>query len=411
MKIPAILKQALSEISPNKEDHWVVKDVNAFLNRLKLELKSRKINAKPILGGSFAKDTWLKGDYDVDVFVAFDMKHKDDALSDLLAKALKPWKTERVHGSRDYFQIHGKINYEIIPVLAIKTAKQAQNVTDFSPKHVAWVNTKGKKFKGDIRLFKKFCKAQRMYGAESYIRGYSGHVVDILVIYFKGFLPLLKAASKWDAKAKIVLDYNNSFKGQALFKLNESKIQGPLVVVDPVQPDRNAAAALVQEHFEALIHAAKDFLKKPSIDFFIEETESDADLKKQGALIMHATTIKEKEDIAGVKMVKAFQYITQQLIDNDFTVMSDWQWDKKSHAVYWFRTKEKTLPATMLRRGPPTDIPKAVAIFKKKYKTTKTVKGRLVANVKREFRTPLEVIKHAMKSDYLKDKLVALKLA
>ncbi|MBI4151242.1 nucleotidyltransferase domain-containing protein, partial [Candidatus Woesearchaeota archaeon] len=266
-----ILQDALVDITPGKTDLWVVNDVRTFLQRLALELKSRKINAKPVLGGSFAKDTWLKGDYDVDVFVAFDLKYAADDLSAMLEKALKPWNVVRVHGSRDYFQLKGKINFEIIPVLAIKRAKQAQNVTDFSPKHVAWVNSKGKRLKNDIRLFKQFCKAQRIYGAESYIRGFSGHVVDILVIYYGGFLRLLKAASKWSPTEKTVLDYSNQYKGQALMHLNESKIQGPLVVVDPVQPNRNAAAAIEQKPYLGLISAAKRFLKKPAAHLFVEE--------------------------------------------------------------------------------------------------------------------------------------------
>ena len=160
----AILKEVLANIKPEKEEKT---QVNDFLAKLAIQLRKLRIKARPILGGSFAKDTWLKGDHDVDIFVAFDLKYKDQDISGLLEKALKKWKVSRVHGSRDYFQMNGEVGYEIIPVLDIKKQSQAMNVTDFSPKHVAWVNKNGKKFKDDIRLLKKFCKAQRIYGAES----------------------------------------------------------------------------------------------------------------------------------------------------------------------------------------------------------------------------------------------------
>ncbi|MBI4144846.1 nucleotidyltransferase domain-containing protein [Candidatus Woesearchaeota archaeon] len=398
-----ILKDVLTQLLPRPEDHHVVYEVDAFLTKLGQQLRKNRIDAKPVLGGSFAKDTWLTGDYDVDVFVAFDLRHKERNLSDMLAKALKPWRVDRVHGSRDYFQIKGRINYEIIPVLAIKKSSDAQNVTDFSPKHVAWVNTQGRKLKDDIRLLKKFCKAQRVYGAESYIRGFSGHVVDILIIHHGGFLKLLKAATKWHPKT--ILDHNNAYKGKALLVLNESKIQGPLVLIDPVQPDRNAAAALTQENYDKFIAAAKAFLTRPSPSFFTEKKPDFDVLKKKGAVLVHTKTVREKEDVAGTKMVKAFEFLKQRLLKNEFHLVdTGWNWDKKATGTFWFLTKEKTLPSTMKREGPPVKLEKNAKEFRKKYKRVKSVKGRLVAIVAREFRTPQAVVKAHLKDDYLKDK-------
>jgi len=64
-----ILKQVLEEIKPEKEN---VREVEGFLKKLNSEIKKHKIKAKATAGGSYAKDTWLKGDYDVDIFVKFD---------------------------------------------------------------------------------------------------------------------------------------------------------------------------------------------------------------------------------------------------------------------------------------------------------------------------------------------------
>lgn len=51
-------------------------------------------------------------------------------------------------------------------------------------------------------------------------------------------------------------------------KLNYSKKQSPLVLIDPIQPDRNAAAALSQEKYQKFIQVSKEYLKNPSDDFF-----------------------------------------------------------------------------------------------------------------------------------------------
>src|SRR3989338_2312341 len=193
-KFEPVLKQALARVTPSREERKrVFVHVQRFLKTVNARFKKLKISAQATLGGSYAKDTWLTGDYDVDIFVRFALKHKEQNLSERLEQALKPFKAERLHGSRDYFWVlQGKIKYELVPVLAITKPSQAENVTDFSYWHVAWVNKKGKKLKDDIRLVKAFMKAQQCYGAESYVRGFSGHVVDILTIHFGGFVLLLK---------------------------------------------------------------------------------------------------------------------------------------------------------------------------------------------------------------------------
>ena len=401
-------KEVLARIVPSaKERKETLGKVHAFLKELNRQLKVNKIPAKAVLGGSYEKDTWLSGDYDVDVFVKFSPKVQTN-LSDLLEKALGNWSFERIHGSRDYFWVRYTVKYEIVPVRDIKKPSQAQNVTDFSPLHVAWVNKKGSKFKNDIRLVKKFCKAAKCYGAESYIRGFSGHVVDILTIHYKGFKGLLKASVKW--RPKTVVDHNNVYKGKALLMLNKSKIEGPLVVVDPVQPDRNAAAALTIENFDRFIAAAKSFLKKPKHDFFVEKEVDFAKLAKRGHLVkIELKTLDEKEDVAGTKFVRAFEHVQREL--QEFGVKdAGWIWDKKSKGVWWFVLTECQLSLMFDWEGPPLKITPAVKKFKSIYKNTFTKKGRVWARLKREERTPKEVLGRVLNDNFVKSRVQTSRL-
>ena len=404
-----ILQDILKGVVPSSEERSkLITQVNKFLSDLNKALKRSHVQAKAMLGGSYSKDTRLSGDYDVDIFVKFNLVHKDQNLSSLLERALKKWKHERIHGSRDYFWIRDDIKYEIVPVLNITKPEQAENVTDFSPLHVAWVNKHGKNLKNDIRLVKKFCKGAGCYGAESYIRGFSGHVVDILTIYLKGFIPLLKAASKW--KPKVVLDRYKVYKGKALLMMNRSKIEGPLVLVDPVQPERNAAASLTIENFDKFILAAKKFLKKPSKAAFTEKPVDFDKLKKKGHLIkISVKTLKEKEDVAGTKFVRAYEHTRNEL--EDFIVKdSGWLWDKKLNGTWWFILDKKQLPAYMDWRGPPTKIKEAVKIFKKKYKKTSVKKGRVWARIKRDERTPEQTLMRVLKDSFIKPRVKSVKL-
>jgi len=408
MRYQLIFKEVLQEIVPSKDERAkVLSQVNVFLKSLNSELKRVRVQARAMLGGSYSKDTWLSGDYDVDIFVKFNLVHKEQNLSDLLEKALKKWRHERMHGSRDYFWVRNGIKYEIVPVLDIAKADQAVNVTDFSPWHVAWVNKKGAKFKNDIRVAKKFCKGASCYGAESYIRGFSGHVLDILVVYYKGFLPLLKIARAW--KPKVVLDYNKVYKGKAMLMMNKSKTEGPLILVDPVQPGRNSAAALTQENFEKFVSAAKKYLKKPSKDAFVEKQIDFDRLKKKGHLIkISVQTLADKEDVAGTKFVRAFEHVRNAL--QDFQVKdSGWLWDKKSKGAWWFVLGKKQLSADMDWSGPPLKIKDAVVKFKKIYKKTFTRKGRVWAKIKRQERTPEQVLKRVLNGAYVKERVKSVK--
>ena len=134
--------KVLEKIKPtNKERILLDRKVKKFLEKLNKNLK----NAKAAAGGSYAKNTWLEGNYDIDVFVKFNYELRKGDISKILEKVLKKSfkRVVKIHGSRDYFHIKiGKHLFEIVPVLDIKKAGQALNVTDVSPLHIDYVKKK-----------------------------------------------------------------------------------------------------------------------------------------------------------------------------------------------------------------------------------------------------------------------------
>src|SRR3989344_7128685 len=176
-------QEVLSLIKPSPEEQkQVEKRIAVFIDKLR-----SVVPVKVILGGSGAKGTWLKGQHDADIFILFPATYESDKLSDITEQWLKKiGKFERFHGSRDYFRFYqDRFVFEVVPIRAIKNAEDAANITDVSPLHAAWVKKKStEKICDDIRLAKAFCKAQRMYGAESYISGFSGYVLEILIIHY-----------------------------------------------------------------------------------------------------------------------------------------------------------------------------------------------------------------------------------
>src|SRR3989344_997761 len=319
-----MFEKVLNKIRPtNKEELSIKNNVEEFL----LLLDKSLVNCKYVLGGSYAKNTWLTGQHDIDVFVLFKDENK---ISDTLEKFIKKSfnKYIRIHGSRDYFLIDFKgINFEIVPVLDIDNYKQAQNVTDVSQLHVKWVKDNIKKLNDDIRLAKQFCKANKVYGAETYIKGFHGYLLEILVIYYGSFLNFVKKGSKW--KEGIIIDANkhSAFNSDQKF---------PLIVIDPVQPNRNVASALSYENFNLFVHTCGKFIKNKSLIYFKIKK---INLKKYN-LILKAVPFDGNKDVAGTKMLKAFEKIKHELNSYGFIVKkSTWFWDDYGYFCFFVNKK------------------------------------------------------------------------
>jgi len=375
----AIVRAVLEQVKPK---HPNLAPITAMLTAIAKEVKRQKIKAEVVLGGSFAKDVYLEGDSDVDIFVRFDAtKYNNDEISTLLGSILAPWKPDLMHGSRDYYQIKREYVYELIPVLAIDKTEDAKNVIDCSPLHTRWVTTRGKGLNDDIRVAKRFAKAARAYGAESYQSGFSGHVMDILVIHYGGFLPFVKAAAGW--KTKVVLDVPKAYKRSPLIYLNNAKTAGPLVVIDPIDPTRNAAAAVLDESFDRLVVHAKQFMKKPSLELFVDPRRPTKPTANE--IFITATPIDDKEDIAGAKLRRAMETIAKHIKKQLTVTSSEWWWDTKGDALFVYRCTSLNLPTHLMLQGPPVEMKDHVKLFKKEHPSAVVKDKRLVAKEKNPF--------------------------
>ncbi len=177
------------------------KETKDIVSKIRDSIKKNRVKADIFVGGSFAKGTLVKNKkYEIDIFVRFDKKYEN--ISKLLEKIVRNVARElkkdvkKIHGSRDYFQLdyNDMILFEVIPVLKIKSPREAQNVTDLSYFHVNYVKRNlSRKIAKEIALAKSFAKANNVYGAESYIQGLSGYAIECLIIYYKSFKNMAKA--------------------------------------------------------------------------------------------------------------------------------------------------------------------------------------------------------------------------
>lgn len=395
MNVRTLLKRLDFSLNTEKKDYLNV-ETKKIVEILEQAISRKKINADVFVGGSFAKGTIMKSDkHDIDIFVRFDWKYKDLSLH--LEEILKEMRKNeclefvKVHGSRDYFQIVvGLITFEIIPVLRIKNPREARNITDLSYFHVRYIRKKFKKgMERQVVLAKKFCEAQQVYGAESYIRGFSGYGLECLIIYYETFEKMLRALSKVKTRDRIIIDIEKMYKKkEVLFELNENKTNVPIILVDPTWKERNALAALSFETFEKFQKASREFLKKPSEKFF-EKKEFDENVlralaKKKSAEFVHIVlqTDRQEGDIAGTKMKKFSRFLVGEMRKYFDVAEEKFIYGGSKSADFYFAAKSKR---EIVRIGPPLTMKEDVKKFKAANKNTFMKNGILHARIPIKF--------------------------
>jgi tRNA CCA-adding enzyme len=392
-----VLDQVLEQVNP---DEKTVKEINsslkAFLLKFNKRKKSLKIDAEIFVGGSFAKKTLIKKDnYDIDIFVRFNKKYANDKISGLTKKMLVGIKkVSTIHGSRDYFrvQINSNVYFELVPVMKVNNPKQSKNITDLSYSHVKYAEKKikSKAILNDIKLAKAFCYANQCYGAESYIKGFSGYSLELLVYHYGGFIKFIRAMSKITTKDKKVIDIEKLHRNRSsiLMDINDSKLQSPVILIDPTFKHRNVLAALSNETFRKFQKSCKKFLKIQSIKSFeivktdIGKIRTNALKKKFQFILLEAKTGKQKGDIAGSKLLKFYNHLNED-ISRFFKISNKgFNYNDKQAARFFFVVSPKK---EILLKGPELKDKSHLKAFKKAHKKTFNKGKRIYAREKISF--------------------------
>lgn len=216
-------------------------------------------------GGSFAHDTWLPEDVDIDVFLMFPPELGEGGITKLgleaARKALEGYQVRMRYAEHPYLEgfVEG-VRVNLVPCADVKDGKWI-TAADRSPHHTKFVKGRlDEKLRTDVRLLKKFMKAQGLYGAEIKVRGFSGYVCEVLTIKYGGFLEVLRAASRW--KRGEVIAIGEARRAKELYH------NQPIVIVDPVDDTRNLALAISLAKIGRFIMLSRSFLSSPSIEFF-----------------------------------------------------------------------------------------------------------------------------------------------
>jgi len=272
--IEDILKATLQKIKPLEEDRQrLYKLFNKVRKDLELCLSTTDKRFEITLQGSFAKDTFIKEDVDIDIFVLFDPL---DVSSEWIDKIFIPhihnclqnqYKLIIKYASHPYVTTYiDNIEINIVPAYNVKSPNNIITAVDRTPFHTKYILSKlNDALKDEIRILKYFLKTWNLYGAEINIQGFSGYLTELLILAYGTFLDLLKASKQW-RPYKVCIDIEKHYKDvKDCLKAFKNNV---LIVVDPIDPKRNAAAAVSLKTFSTFRLLASLFLEKPSHIFF-----------------------------------------------------------------------------------------------------------------------------------------------
>ncbi len=272
-----IEEEVLRRIKPSREEYdlvWsVYRRIEGTVNQV---LDEYGVDAEVSLQGSIRKDTWISGERDLDIFVLFPTYWSREELENrgfqIIVEAAKRIGSYSIrYAEHPYVRVSLEgVEADLVPAYRISSPDQIRTAVDRTPFHTMYViEHLPREKRDDVRLLKKFMKAIGVYGAEVRVKGFSGYLVELLVITYGGFKEVLEAASRW--KPPVYINTTNlprrefhRLMGVLRKKYPDSVVYAP----DPVDPMRNVAAAVSMRSLAVFSVASTCYLRNPSLNYF-----------------------------------------------------------------------------------------------------------------------------------------------
>lgn len=367
--IDEIIEEARRLVEPSPEEkERRLSIVKKVINILDEGLRVRGLKDFEVsLQGSLAKDTWLPENKDIDIFIILSKDHPREILKDLVKMIIEIAEENNIEWKLKYAQ-HPYVQYivegyeiDVVPCYRIEPGERPITAADRTPLHTRYVISKiseNPNLKTEIRLFKRFLKVIGIYGAEIKVEGFSGYLAEILTIYYGSFKNLIKdVAENWRPN-KTIIDierhYTDLRKVRTLFK------DSPLIVIDPIDPMRNAAAAVSLRSMCKLILAGKIFINKPSLEFFkySDKRVSIEDLKGRFIPPTVLILMPYPENLPSETVWGEIKRLCRSLRNTferyEYKVYDAEAWtDEKSVIIIAVMLERDVLPEYELHRGPP----------------------------------------------------------
>ena len=344
-----IMKQIISKIAkttiPSKIIQKSKKEIADNVYKLvEKEIQKYSEIVELEFGGSYAKDTWLSKNADIDIFIKFKKEISEEKLESISKKvgfeSLKKYSPYVRYSQHPYVEAkieETKIN--IVPCYDVKIGEW-KSAADRSPFHTKFMKKSlTLKMKNEVRILKTFLKSNRIYGAEIAKQGFSGYISEVLILEFGNFENLIKSMTKIKEK-------------QIIGKTSKS-FDTAIVVIDPIDSNRNLAAAISNENIGKFVLSCRAFKNKPSLEFFKNKKSKISNKFWNNLLIVKFEFKSRSADIIWGQIKRATSTLATQLELGGFTVLRSKSYtDQQKDAYLIFFLQSTVISQIYQKRGP-----------------------------------------------------------
>jgi tRNA nucleotidyltransferase (CCA-adding enzyme) len=338
-------------VKPSPADREALKEAAvSIISEIDLLARDSNQEVKGILVGSAARDTWLAGDHDLDIFLAVP---ENGDLEKAMAIA-RQVATDYEEKYAEHPYVHARINgfeVDLVPCYRLQDASCLKSAVDRTPFHTKYIAARISGLEDEVLLLKQFMKGVGVYGSELKVGGFSGYLTELLILRYRSFLGTLEAACGWRPEETIDLEGRGKVFSEE-----------PLIVIDPVDPGRNVAAALTLDKMFQFVAAARCFLKDPHLEYFFPNKPSPLsdrellqaiDERGSQMVLVEFEAPAVVEDVLFPQLRKAEGAVKALLERNDFSLLRSDVDAIGKRALMLFELESWELSSVYKRRGPP----------------------------------------------------------
>jgi len=395
----AIYKKVLAKITPSKKELVAEKKLFASIKKEVEGLEGKHSHLEWC--GSSARNTHLHGDRDLDLFLMFDKELSEKEFEEeglrIGKEIFHEEKWEVAYSQHPY--VRGTIkgfDVEIVPGYIVKSGHEKKSAVDRTPFHNKFLLEKMKPSqRQDVRLLKQFLKGIKAYGADLKNQALPGYGVELLVLYYGDFEKTIEKIAKWGEQEIVLLKKRKRNAKEDFFT--------PLIIIDPVDENRNVASALSVEQFERMKLAAKKFIEDASEKFFFGETINTwpksmivSELAKREFLAIQADFPKNiLPDLMWGQLRRYLRKAANSLEEKDFVVKRTNLWSDEKKVFFLFELNKLKLDKIKKVYGPKqTDKENVKNFLSKKRKILKKYieEGKVILEIERKERNAQKVL-------------------
>jgi tRNA nucleotidyltransferase (CCA-adding enzyme) len=394
-QLEKLFQQVSDKVSPTAKDALEEKEF-ALQIAGKLEARLAKQRARIFFVGSTARDTGLAGDRDIDLFACFPTSMSREQIVDKTIGATRAavaadWQMH--YAEHPYLQAHiGRFVVEVIPCFEAVAHQPIKSAVDRSPLHMDYLQKRlNLQQKRDVRVLKALLRRAGVYGAEAKIEGFSGLLCEYLILNYRSLRNLLESASKWKPPVVIDLEGQRTLEEGGPEFVAKAYPQSSLVLIDAIDKNRNAAAAVGPASLASFISISNALLAQPSMRFFIDsQLEGRTPLpaahleqvlqRRKTALYLLEFPVPADlvEDTLYPQLRKALRSIIEHLTLEEFNVVGSDFFAHAGNGYYLLELAHPIRPAVKRLVGPPAWMIKDSADFIASHPPSEMLRGPFI---------------------------------